>query len=428
MKDNLAQLTFRFLSIRKELRQIKGIFPRILALEKRLLRQYNPWMQSIIEIETKVDELVERWIPQRADRLRRRALDPGDFEDLASAGYLTLAVPVDHGGSFSGLSSIAAMTRILAKVATVDPSLALVASMHPTVAIWWALPTDPPSEIASTWSAEIDEVFAAVMSGTWLGTITSEPGTGGDFMKTTTSATHVEGEMYALSGIKHFGSGSGVLDRLITTAVRDGHSVEPFPDIFVIEAADWPSGAVDGMSLIAPWDGVGMKATQSHGASLEGVVARRYSWSGGWAAHIDSIIAASAAVWISIIAAVVDTAMAEAGSRLRGRGDLGTFEAAGWAEAEIDRFLLGAARDSVVNLCEADDPPAAAQAARRAKLGTANLAESCLTTISRVIGGGSLSASSPFASWFEDVRALGFLRPPWGLATDALIEELRTTA
>ena len=36
------------------------------------------------------------------------------------------------------------------------------------------------------------------------------------------------------------------------------------------------------------------------------------------------------------------------------------------------------------------------------------------------IGGGTFSRRSPFASWFEDVRALGFLRPPWGLAYDAL--------
>ena len=30
---------------------------------------------------------------------------------------------------------------------------------------------------------------------------------------------------------------------------------------------------------------------------------------------------------------------------------------------------------------------------------------------------------SPFGHWFEDVRALGFLRPPWGLAYDALIAD-----
>lgn len=32
----------------------------------------------------------------------------------------------------------------------------------------------------------------------------------------------------------------------------------------------------------------------------------------------------------------------------------------------------------------------------------------------------TFSRSSPFASWFEDVRALGFLRPPWGLAYDSV--------
>ena len=40
--------------------------------------------------------------------------------------------------------------------------------------------------------------------------------------------------------------------------------------------------------------------------------------------------------------------------------------------------------------------------------------------IGRVIGGGTYSRRSPFCAWFEDVRALGFLRPPWGLAYDNL--------
>ena len=40
--------------------------------------------------------------------------------------------------------------------------------------------------------------------------------------------------------------------------------------------------------------------------------------------------------------------------------------------------------------------------------------------LTRVLGGGTFSRRSPFAHWFEDVRALGFLRPPWGLAYDTL--------
>ena len=40
-----------------------------------------------------------------------------------------------------------------------------------------------------------------------------------------------------------------------------------------------------------------------------------------------------------------------------------------------------------------------------------------------MIGGGTFARRSPFGHWFEDVRALGFLRPPWALATDGLIAD-----
>ena len=66
------------------------------------------------------------------------------------------------------------------------------------------------------------------------------------------------------------------------------------------------------------------------------------------------------------------------------------------------------------------DPAAALHAALRAKQAVAELAEGTLLRITRVLGGGTFSQRSPFAHWFEDVRALGFLRPPWGLAYDQL--------
>jgi alkylation response protein AidB-like acyl-CoA dehydrogenase len=58
----------------------------------------------------------------------------------------------------------------------------------------------------------------------------------------------------------------------------------------------------------------------------------------------------------------------------------------------------------------------------QAKTAIAELAESVLRRIGRVIGGGTFSQSSPFGHWYEDVRALGFLRPPLGLAYDQLFE------
>ena len=64
--------------------------------------------------------------------------------------------------------------------------------------------------------------------------------------------------------------------------------------------------------------------------------------------------------------------------------------------------------------------PTRSFAALCAKESVAELAEATLGRLARVIGGGAFSRRSPFAHWYEDVRALGFLRPPWGLAYDNL--------
>jgi hypothetical protein len=66
------------------------------------------------------------------------------------------------------------------------------------------------------------------------------------------------------------------------------------------------------------------------------------------------------------------------------------------------------------------DPLLAMHGALRAKQAVADLAEDTLRRLTRVLGGGTFSQRSPFSHWFEDVRALGFLRPPWGLAYDTL--------
>jgi hypothetical protein len=62
-------------------------------------------------------------------------------------------------------------------------------------------------------------------------------------------------------------------------------------------------------------------------------------------------------------------------------------------------------------------------ASLRAKLVGSQLAESCLGRLCKVLGGGTYARRSPFGHWFEDVRALGFLRPPWALAVDGLIAD-----
>ena len=78
--------------------------------------------------------LADRWLPERGQRISWRALDPEDFRQLAQAGLTLTGVPVEMCGVWEtperSSRPIAEMFRCLARV---DPSLALVATMHPTV-------------------------------------------------------------------------------------------------------------------------------------------------------------------------------------------------------------------------------------------------------------------------------------------------------
>ena len=62
------------------------------------------------------------------------------------------------------------------------------------------------------------------------------------------------------------------------------------------------------------------------------------------------------------------------------------------------------------------------QDTRLGKEAVAQLSETVMLRIRKVIGGGSYSRHSPFGYWLQDVRALGFLRPPWGLAFDQIFQ------
>ena len=95
------------------------------------------------------------------------------------------------------------------------------------------------------------------------------------------------------------------------------------------------------------------------------------------------------------------------------------FDRVEWARAESEGWLIDQAYEGMLRALESGAPRGATL---RAKTAIAELAESCLLRISRVVGGGTFSQRSPFGAWFEDVRALGFLRPPWGLAYDGLFE------
>jgi hypothetical protein len=122
------------------------------------------------------------------------------------------------------------------------------------------------------------------------------------------------------------------------------------------------------------------------------------------------------AVVLGIVEEAVETARQQLGPRADG---MRAYEQVEWAQAELEAWTMAQVYEGALRAIESGRH--ARGAALRAKTAGAQLAESCLGRLCRVLGGGTFSRRSPFGHWFEDVRALGFLRPPWGLAFDGLI-------
>jgi hypothetical protein len=122
-----------------------------------------------------------------------------------------------------------------------------------------------------------------------------------------------------------------------------------------------------------------------------------------------------------VILGVLDEAIRTAKLQLEPQADaLRPYEQVEWSRAELDHWLAVQAYEGALRAVESGDHSRSLYATLRGKEAVADLAEASLGRLGRVIGGGTFSRRSPFASWFEDVRALGFLRPPWGLAYDNL--------
>ena len=377
---------------------------------------------SWAEVEAAVAELAEEWRGARVERQARRHLEGDDFARLGDAGLWRTVVPEADGGLWRSVpESAPRLCSLLRTLGRADPSVALVSAMHPAViGFWLAPPFDHPA-----WVAQRAAIVDSALAGRQWGTITSEPGSGGDIARTRAtaepdgaSAGDVPGEAFLVSGDKHFGSGSGVADFMITTALPAGTQE---PSIFVIDMRDRPWDGSGGLTLLAPWDGIGMAATQSHAMRLDRCPSTRMAWDGP---ITDVTMAAAPLVgnlFTAVVLGVLDEAIATAKAQLAPKAaSLRPYEQVEWTRAEMDHWLAVQAFEGALRTVASGDAGPALHATLRAKQSVAELAEASLGRLARVIGGGTFSRRSPFSAWFEDVRALGFLRPPWGLAYDGL--------
>jgi alkylation response protein AidB-like acyl-CoA dehydrogenase len=362
--------------------------------------------------------IAARFAEDRHDRQRRDYLDPADFDELADAGFLLTGVPTARGGLFeSAATSARPIGEILHALAGGDASVALVASMHPAVLSFWHASPDAPPAHSHAWREQSAWLSDLAADASWFGTITSEPGSGGDVARTKATADTGSDGGWRITGRKHFGSGSGITSFMITTALPAG---EDDPDWFLLDVRDVPWDGSKGMTLAAPWDGHGMPATQSHGMAFESFPAIRMAWPGDWRGKANAAGPFVATIFTAVILGVVEAAMATAREALAGRlSSMRPYEQVEWVDAEQEAWLMRQAYEGMLRALERGDDALAT--AVLGKTAAARLAEDCLRRLTRIMGGGTFARHSPFGFWFEDVRALGFLRPPWGLAYDALI-------
>lgn len=353
---------------------------------------------------------------ERHDRQRRRELDPADFEQLEKAGFLLTGVPAARGGLFENAArSTRSVCEILRALAHGDSSVALVSSMHPAVLSFWLSTPEAGDPNREAWAAQRDEVTRAAEEGAWWGTITSEPGSGGDVSRTRATAKRAAGDGWLLSGQKHFGSGSGITSFMITTAVPEG---EAEPDWFFLDMRGVPWDGSTGVKLVAPWDGHGMISTQSHGMLFEDFPATRVGWPGNWKQLSDAAGPFIGCLFTAVIVGIVETALETAHDQLARRLDeLRSYDQVEWSKARVEGWLITQAYEGMLRAVESR--PAPLPDVLNGKIAVAELAESLTGRLCRIMGGGSFARHSPFGFWFEDVRALGWLRPPWALMFDA---------
>lgn len=371
-------------------------------------------VDSIIE---NIQKLATKFQSNRNERQKRRALEPADFEAIKQTGYLIMSVPQKYGGTWVNVQqSLRPICDALRELAQGDSSVALVSAMHPAVLSNWLCPSPIPAELTSDWEQQCNEIFTEIKNGAQWGTITSEPGSGGDVSKTIADAIPDGKGNHLISGKKHFGSGSGILTNMLTTAIPEG---EGKPDMFYVtyKGLNWDGS--QGIKLVAEWDSHGMTATQSHSMEFSNFPAKRIVFSGEYnPAKLSHAIAPS--LFIAVIIGVVDIAFKTAKEILtKKQGNLRSFEKVEFMYVEQEYWVLKKSYEGLMN----EIVNGQINNVQLAKASMAELSESILTKICRVIGGSTLSRSSPFGYWCQDVKALGFLRPPWALAYDVMNEQ-----
>jgi alkylation response protein AidB-like acyl-CoA dehydrogenase len=176
-----------------------------------------------------------------------------DLEVLRGIGYLAATVPAEHGGWGLDLPTFARMQRKLARYA---PATALAMTMHH----YWigtAVELDRFGDRPYRW------IYDEAVAGRVIAAGHAEVGNDAPVVMSTTVAERVEGG-YRFRGRKMFGSNGPVWSWL---GVHGIDLTDPTAPMIVHGFVDRAS---EGVTVVANWDTLGMRPSQSYDTVLEG--------------------------------------------------------------------------------------------------------------------------------------------------------------
>lgn len=203
------------------------------------------------------DDLLERIRGRAAGYDRDNAFFHEDLEELAAAGYLKIFVPASDGGLGLGLAAAAQLQR---RLATAAPATALAINMH---LVW----TGVAHVLAARGDASLDFVLKEAAQGEIFAFGNSEAGNDSVLFDSRTTAVPCSGGGYAFTGRKIFTSLSpawtrlGIFGKDTSAGDGEGQLVHGFI------TRDTP-----GFEILADWDTLGMRASQSNTTVLDGAV------------------------------------------------------------------------------------------------------------------------------------------------------------
>lgn len=123
-------------------------------------------------------------------------------------------------------------------------------------------------------------------------------------------------------------------------------------------------------------------------------------------------------MFTSVVVGIVEVAVATASELLAGRS-LVSYDEVEWTRCRMEAWTIGQILEGMIRTVESEWDPRLPVLYGKTMI--AELSETLLGRLCRIMGGSTFSRRSPFGHWYEDIRALWFLIPPWSLAYQNLI-------